>query len=804
METKGSHTFSRNKNAPNPRKLATVLKKAHKTEEQKPGASEINPVDRTWLIHPSPVSEAALEFASQSQTTAFSPYSGDFFFHLIQLKTAFSLFILSDLLFVLERLYPELFPKYGTVLEESTAEVLVAEYTNQILTVMDSTEFESRVEKISREFERAIIIYWTLGVIPMEVDFFPPVSGISTSLWRPKTVTDYAELYLTALEEVTGMFRVVTFDTLKRNTILTMKDGFYGCSDHEGQQHILVTFNNERTLAKTGYAIRPPFIDIMQDEYQYMFANARHRHRTLEKMTKTSIVVSSSLTKETEAILESVRKGSMPTNPEQLVESIEKERKNLNLLETKAHLVKLASNSNSSESYQWVQQKLASLDAAADIHHTVATSLQKHFSRVQPSSSTAVDDEDRVIPMVVQPRGMIHGAGPENAKRAKIECNRVAQEKMLARNVRTLQSENNEYKKETSVLREELVSMIQNQAKLDYQIKSRQIELQFMKKKLQETVKERDRTKATVDKYDEMISDLKGSVETLLRQTNAGEEERRRLLELFTRTSFKNDHSLDCNYESGRNRRSLLEFLKIILGKGNFGLQREKEKVDLGIAFDKMLDEQGVFVLPFFTAVQNKAILDSRNYWLPYDWMHDRPLEKKMNDSGEMVDAAGRQAVTNTPELFILDVNPKTAEETQKIAKAVQGADGMPVLDSVLQRTFLNVQFPAQGSVEESVNAPLREKWHHLTGRLLHLSGESFTKNGQRVGARVSTASIKSLVVPFATQYLPRHGYIRRLPALVASVLEKTALSEDIDCFSPHEKLVSTFVERKLRKIVCS
>ena len=144
----------------------------------------------------------------------------------------------------------------------------------------------------------------------------------------------------------------------------------------------------------------------------------------------------------------------------------------------------------------------------------------------------------------------------------------------------------------------------------------------------------------------------------------------------------------------------------------------------------------------------------------------------------------------------MLDVNPKTTEETLKIKRAIDAANGTTLFDSVFQRNFLNVQFPVQGSVEESINSHLKEKWHHLIGGLLRLSGETFTKNGQKIGARVSSASISFFVAPFLTQYMGRRGYARRIPTLVAAFLDKTASEIEETGFAPYEKLICSFCQR--------
>ena len=659
------------------------------------------------------------------------------------------------------------------------------------------------------------------------------------------SLTAYAERYIVALEKTTSMLRVVSVETLQENLLLTKREGRFACTDYQGQPYILQTFDRQQTTSfKTGCPVRSPITDMMQDEFQYMFANAKHRHQTLEKMTKTSVVVSSSLTREADTLLETVRRG--PTalgTPSEIMEAMNKEGEKLRLLDMKANYVKKASLSFSQdgsltcsneavESTLSYKKQLAALEAAADINATVERSMRKHFSRVavmdrRREEEIPFEEEARFIPSIVQERGMIHGAGPEARKKELKNHSRIVQEKVLKQKMHSLRAEVSDFKKESAVLREELVALVQNEAKLQYQLKSRQAEIHMAAGKIAEMTKKHERTLSAVEKYEGLIADIKQSMETVLIQANAGEEERHRLLNLFTRNDLRNDYVLDAKYEAGQNRRSLLEFMKLVLDNkaglsdtGDEDKDQDQDNNDGGKgkqsqtnsrAYEKVLDTNGVLVIPFFTDVQNMAVLDSRNYWLPYKWMHDRPINSIMQDMSDAaqgagrvartVDAAGRQAVTNTPELYMLDVNPKTDDEIRRVKRAIDGSNGTRVLESVFDRTFLNVQFPVQGSIDGSIKAPLKEKWHHLTGRMLLLSGESFTKNGQRIGARVSTASIQFYVAPFLSLYMGHRGYVKRLSALVAHVMDENAAveTEDIlNCHSPYERLINVFVKQKL------
>ena len=798
METKGYQVFSRNENVPPADVLGRVLTSSHKVVKQNDFLRPVRPADRTWLIHPSPVSEAALDFIFETEKGVFSPYSSNLFKHLNCLRNAFTLYVLADLLFSLEKHHPDLFPAQISEINTPLLMNIVDASTRKLLAIVDEINFIARVERLADKFDQAVRMYLCLGIVPTSRG-----KNRGIAFTRIKSdVFSYVETYVSFLEATVDTFSVITTDTLLRDVVLTVRSGTYGCTDYAGVPYVLWTFGRRvPTYFKAGFACRPPLINMMQYEFQYMFANARHRHQALEKMTKTSVVVSSTLTAEAQAILDTTRRGSSLSNPSEMIQSIEKEREKLNILEIKANAIKMAANGSTRESALDFKQQMAALEAAVDINSTLEKSLHRHFNRTKSNNR---DSEDQYITSIVQEHGMIHGAGPERRKQEIKEVNRIVQEKQLEQKNRKLRTEIAEFRKETDVLREELASMIHNQAKLDFQIKMKQTGIEVTKQKLAEMTKERDKATATLKKYEELIENMKETVENALNETNAGETERTRLLKMFTHAEFcdAGGQCVDSKYEFNQNSKSLLEFLHMILGdnatKENQKNIYRKESEKTEYAYEKMLKEHGICVMPFFTGIQNQTTLDACNYWLPHEWMHDKALEPFPKDGHRAVDAAGRQAVTNTPELYMLDVNPETTDEALKIKRAIDAANETTLFDSVFQRNFLNVQFPVQGSVEESVNSHLKEKWHHLIGGLLLLSGETFTKNGQKIGARVSSASINFFVAPFLTQYMGRRGYARRIPTLVAAFLDKTAAEIEETGFAPYEQLVYSFCQRRL------
>ena len=843
METRGPHIFSRMSHVPPAFKLNRVFRKAHNivtthiegsdetsdknncvdannTDNVNDGIAavkkELLPYERTWLIHPSPVSQAALDFAFQLQPTAYSPYSVNLFQHLATIRKAFSLFILGDLLLTLEHVFPHMFTL--TVKEKNTEDVdienIIKQHSTTLVSVLDKTNFINRVNKISLDFQRAVTIYLTLSVIPV----LSPSDGtcmVNFDMARvAKSLESFVEHYMSTIERIVSLYKVTCLKTLRTDVILTQRDGKYACSDYCGRPYMLWTFDASGSVCNSEHGVRSPLIDMMQHEFQYRFANATHRLQTLDKMTRTRVVVSSSLTHEADAILDEVRKGAMSSTHKEMISDVRKEHNKIKVYDAKSKLITDTlitpnSESNLASELATLKQRYA-LDAASQRSTILENSLRKHYRELSNGNNTLLSDsfadnlaqqKDTTINI-----GTLHDATPNSSRKDSIQYGRIVQNKLMHSQISKVISEKNIFERETKLLRQEVTDMQENLIKLSYHNKIGKAEIELLKKDLQETKKQRDTTRAKVEDYGEIVEELKRSVAEMLDQTNAGEEERARLLGLFMRK----DDTLDSNHDNEARKRSVLDLLQLVMDS----LPNEYEKyknVTLSerdaSMYDRMLKGNSVFVIPSFTNVPSKEALACFNSWLPCKWMHDKPLMDnvlmscKTESTPLRKDAAGRQAVVNTPDLYILDINPTTLNEVQKVKKAIEASNGFTMLDSVFERKFLNVQFPVQGSVDSSINAPLKDKWHHVTHQLLQLSGERFTKNGQRVGAMVSNASIQFYVVPFVTQYLGERPYVSRITTLVAAILGDVTLDDDdMASFSHHERLISVFLSKKYKQ----
>jgi hypothetical protein len=744
MDTKGTSMFVRQCRAPSPRKLDGIFKKCH-------GTNKTTKTDHTWLIHPSPVSEAALDLAFQTRPTFFSPYSMDFFAHVTHLKKALVLFCLADFI-----CYAKPWSPIATVLR-----------------VLSETSFCARIEtEFAAEFERALLVYLTLGVVPVSLRERKGGGGggkktrTSPSAAAAGSLPEATERYLQLLNSGSRVV-VVDVGNLRQNTLITFRDGTYGCSDYEGHAAF-----DLQTFGRQSPSVRAPFLDMMQYEYQYVFANDRHRHQTIEKMIQTRVIVSSTLTKDASAALDHIR-GNLraadrrppPSEPSGKVD----------LLEAKAEVIKAAAvdptEDDDDDFTQLTRQKLQALQSALNTNATLERKLRKHNM-----DAAADDDDDDAVPETAyHSHGIRHSTNTLHGDPQK-NVSKIAQERVLVERVRELSRQNGVYKRKMDVLRDELLAMLEYNAKLNYEGKIRQAKLEVNEKKLLAVTKHRDRAETALTDYEEVLLEMKNILRNTLDNMNAGARERARLLNLFADQKSAVPSSLD---GSRIDRRVVSDFLTLVLGSNR------AEKVAIAAAdtgerqrtFDVVLDDNRVFVVPFFTSVQNRSVLNARNYWLPHEWMHDWPTVL-MNDAADR-----NRAVTDTPELFMLDVNPKSERESRKLKQIIEETDGtlLTSSSSVYERTFLNVQFPTQGGVKTSINDSLKEKWHFLTRRLLRLTEETYTKTGQRINYRVGEDSIRHFVLPFVRDRFGRRGHEDWITSAIVSVLYPAADDDDDD-----------------------
>ena len=819
---------------PTPDKLRTVFEQKHSCftapdgheNDGVPYPSEMEEAycyedaTRTWLLHPTPLSSMALEYVFENRSSYFSPYSADLLLHLAPLEQAFVLYAVCDILSIIENKFP-LFLTVEAGEDEAETMFRVKEKMAVVTDCMERVNFFGRLRCLRGGFVRAMRYSMTLGVIPVLVS--QRESDMSSTMEElvdsPLDVLGVVQNYLKVFEVMSERLRVIDEVTLVKNTLLTVKDGVYSCTDMTGETEYRLWSFAEKTSFVPGTLLRPPLMDMMQHEAMYACANRRSQDQTFEKMLQTKVVVSSGFSQEVDAIVkESLTKGIL--DPVQMMKEVEKEARQLTALKMKAQALKKATEGSGQEGAESSRdehdysREFAELEAGLDI----AGRAEKAMLRVTglglegPIAGDAnvvgqlmdpVLDERRV-PVIVQDSGLIHGGHEEERREVDQGRRRALQDKLLLVELNNCKRNKTELKREVITLRKEVLSLIEHSAVMDYQLRLKQIKIVATEQRQKEAERDRDRYKDSLLKYEDLVQTMERSVEKIVKETRGGEEERRKLKELFT---FSHDPqlSMDSRFSRIMHANKLKDFLSHVVGNGvplqNTAL-REKRAERSPFRYRELMKNLRLSCVPYFSEVTRRTTLDSYNFTLPYCWMHDTVIPGCRMEDEWAEDAAGRQAVTITPELYVLDVNPKTPQEVERVRKAVEASSSKTLLDSVFHKNFLNVQFPVQGNVEGTVNAGVKEKWRCLCNTLFSLTGEKFTKNGQRVGAHVSHVTVEKYVAPFIAQYVGTRGNSSRLSSFVSVYMISLQAQEDTDEHdgrTQYEKLIFSYLKKKCK-----
>jgi len=840
--------WRRGENIPNAKKLRQlfILKHgasaqksypSHHVDEQNDDLDEGEQVDRqpVWLIHPSPVTDAALDFIfNNTSSGVYSPFSSELFKHVQTLKKTLPFFILGEVLYQVGNDFfsteTETIPGFADheirdyriveALEKAAKQKDIEDKSLLITRALADVDFDNRVRGLCDTFELALRYFLVFGVVP--VTTVEATTRSTSPEHNDRVHLDSDPLrtiidgYLTQIQVNLNYFHLVDPLTVRDNMLLTMKGDVYTCTDTESTNYLLWSFNDSCLSFIHGFSPRTFVVDMMGVEKQYTFAAEQQKKQVLDKVTKTNIIVSSEFSKEAEDVMNHIR-GQTVMKPKDIVDQLEKDAAFLTEEEKKALALNLARNTTQAEKEmedrdqetEAIIHRLNLVSQTVESNYKTSRCLNKYLFE----KSTDEEDDfeqthlsyyDDAVPSTSLPkRGSIHGRllGGQVDNATRNQSNRIAQDEDRA-------LENNALKKKLAlanrfkdVLTQEVEVLLQNQAKTDQIVKMKQIKLDIMEKQNSSLKRDNESALKTNAKYSDVLSRIKVTVQTTLQASRISADEQSKLM-----TAFSDSTEVSLGTHTGQQEgvENIGEIVEWFLSTGGRMLANKQRKSahhpgSNKFDFETMLHELHILVIPFFSGVKNVSSLRTYNHWLGYAWMHDKPstftnpgtqlVSTRSADGG--VDEAGRRAITDTPELFMLDINPKTIQEAENTKAIIHSFDGRIVLNSVFQRSFLNVQFPSNGAVESVINEGLKRQWENGITLVLRLIPNSFTNNGQPLGPRVGTDCLLKFTVPFVKQYMGNiHNFLDTCN-LVDSYISKTV---DSGCFSK-KRFIRTYLE---------
>lgn len=756
-----------------------ILKKEQKTHDSVE-QHRLRPLamrDTTYLIHPSPLTFAALDFIFSYDVSNASSYSMGLFHHLDKLKQAFSAYVLMDMMFTIQKSVPECIPKSTVTVapnenyEEYQNRVHVP-LTHKIIDCLDNIQYLNRVDALSEQFIKSVKYFFALGMVPFVKSSNVQVKHQSLPLL---TLESLMHQYMNVLENEMSKLRVPTLTELKGNSLLTMHKDTFTCTTYDEVNLPLFTYREPNPVCMT-----PPrtwLQDILQLEYQYHFACARHKKQSIEKMSKIHVLVASTLNKTlSEAIKNAIFKEEQsPTrNPDKTIEAVKKDKDMISEAHAKAQLIRLqmekCESLKNEDFLTTAKEQMDRLEETIKLYTKIKPYHQSKREMLPDATQNVHVSGDLVNNMAER---RLVNMTPDELARYRAKKVQNDEEKQLKRQNKKLELELHRYVREAHLLRDEVTEAISSIVKLEYLLKMEKINQELHKKKLLNCQKTEQEKSRTIETQNNIIERMKRLVTDLLEQAELETVDRKRLLRMFS--------APDAQKEVDSSNRSLNEFileqdmqeLVHFFISGRFLVKKSVKSQDKEFsAFDVALEDLGVRIIPFSTLATANS-LDHYNSYLPHPLMHDRRTYQQTTPVTK--DSASRKMSDNS-DVNIIDINPKSVKETEQIRNQVKALTGIEhVPDEIFDKRYLNCQFHSgQGNIEDLLEHSLQKRWDSCFQSVLCLSSAAFTVTGQRVSPQISTETILKYVAPFVMHYVGRSSLAYRIPPLIRDVISAT------------------------------
>lgn len=772
METKGGEIFSRMHNAPNAKSLGDILHKKHGVARaRKTDRGVLEPPERsTILIHPTPVSTMALDLAFTRNAAAIgSSHSGEYSRHVEDLKDAFAMYTLAHMLFLIKAKFPWLIPtlRVGTSEDVRTREMHQATCT--IFNALDTVDCVARIRRLADHFQRAVCFHLALGVVPYEEQRGSPVIGSHSTHGDP--LVRVVDGYLAAIEQANSVKTVLPLDYVTENVLLTWRDGIYACSDISGRaQYGLWTFKQQTTSGFGISDVRPILLDIVQYEVQATFANEHDRRRLIDRMAKTTVVVSTEFSRESEALFKSATSGLTAISDDDvtvMAGKVKQDREAFVKEQAKAALI-------GDLEFDLGNEMVDDSKLQHDIMKETVRANRELEKRLRDPKLNTTEAPDEGMPTYgfsganVIRSTFSQGGAKAREQQRKREV-RVEQERVLQSKLTDSERRVRELSREVTILRDEARKLGCANDTMDHLMKIKGLEIQHVERRSMTLQKEVESLKRSSSKKDELIDRMRKLVDRMANDMGVNEDDRNRMIVAFTNRANLTAAGMTSGTGWDTNEQEFQNMIKFFcmggLKKGKVDRHEDRRRLD----YERVLNEMNMKPLPVFTHVQHKSELAACNFWLQYEWMYDEPVNVLHKPPGEDC----RKRIIDTPELSIIDVNPRTDEEVERACDVLTAVNprAQVTLDSLFHRRFLSAVYPTRGNIGESINQSMDQRWHTLCVQALALSPNSFTETGQRIGERVAANSIDLFIRPFFAQYAGQHPFAYRLPDFVASVL---------------------------------
>lgn len=735
--------------------------------------------DTTFLLHPSPITFACLDFMFQNSLLEHSKHGIDIFTHLDELKHVFHLYILLDMMYSIYKQFPECIqvPKRNEKYQDETIEAFenrtFMPLIQNILNCLDNVQYIHRVNKMSEVFIRSLKYDVAVGAVPF----------VKTTVDLPKpevnalTLENMMNAYLFLLENAMNSLQVVSLDQIKNNVIVTAKQGIFSCTSFDGTELDLFTYNDSSTSCLSTF--RTSLQNIMPLEYELCYANIVNKQNTIEKISKISVIVSSSLSKPLAEAINSATQDGKLSNPSKVINQLTEEKNKVSQMQAKADLIKLQiekyENLKDADYVGATKQEISNLEELIKLYGKL-----KPFQPEKEYGLGNLNGTENDTYANIPQRSMIN-MNPDEMRRFKSGRLHALEEQKLKNEIKELQLQLKRYMRESFLLREEISSKTCINAQLEFEIKKNKIQESINKKKIKDFQTQREDSYKIVEQQNLIIQQMRRMVHDLLGQSQIDKEHRERLMNLFNTKQASDDKRSNIIISKEKLERDLQDLINFFMF-GQFLVKKHVKSNNRSHAAYAWATEQiGVRVQPFYGLGYASNALEQYNSYLPQSYMHDRYTYDSEMPSASSV-TAPLVSKENRPDMMIYDINARTERDVDIMKNRIKTLTGIQELpEQIYNRQYLNCQFAStQANFEDYLNDALKGKWDVAIKNMLALSPVTFTVTGQRIQPKISIQTVTKYIVPFLTNYIGRSPFSYRIPYILFDVLNANATYYDV------------------------
>lgn len=807
METQGSQIFHKIAGNIDPKKLQSTLLKCHRAKIDR---SQPDKTKKVLLHHPSPCSFGCIDMVF-GLTNDWSPYFNESC--SAHLNRITQLLVKTFIIYSLHHMCA----KFGLVEKEkrNLAEAIRTdldtggnkeEKRKEVLTNL-AREFANRYAKLKifkilngvrSCFQRCIKWYIALGFFPVEMDGEPNFKDMAEKaailLRGHETGIDDIQKYLAAYFSILGEHlnrrKVLKPVQVKHGLLITSKEGRFNATTYNGKQIWLMSFDDiepDPACVRTSLAAH-----MLAHEYLYLFAHNTNAVQTTRKLCQSTVVVSSEPafsinTKSQPAsdIVSGNKKMSTNTDISSQISGMYATLSEESKEKLKYNPTVLSFSESHSTPQSFHQIKIFQ-DMYEQLHHK--TLDQPSHCRDLDTDSLAEKIASKSVQLDMY----------EDPKRNEKRSNETIQAISDRKEKEKIRREHAHMVKMNVQLQDKIKEYIQQNAINNLKLSMCKMTEQENKKNISTMEKEIGRLQRLNGNLNTQLKNVSTVVRELTDHVNVKTEENEKFLNLIMngKDLRHQGDSLKVAWTVSPSERrdivqsflSMLSAKEVHTSKNNHDALCNNEQ-----EYESVLLKLKIEVVPIFHKVQSKKELDLVNSWIP-TYMRD----KCSTFSDIVTDTEREEAnsdvfqICETKWLKIIDVNPITQEERQRIQAIAQTTDDGSLIKatgpggSLITKKFLNIQFPQSGNVGSAVDDDLKKMWSQMIKTIFSLDESTFTNTGQKMLPRPTQQTYEKFIIPFLTYILDDDTYILETTAFLMKLENKYMFHEggqDINTF---------------------